>query len=96
MELNAALEGLLALKEPCQVRLHTDSTYVITMATGGRARTNDDLVARLRAAAAQHRVTWLHVYGHAGHPENERVHRAAQRAAEAARAQSTPSEAQRS
>jgi len=93
MELTAALEGLLALKEPCQVQLHTDSTYVITVATGGRVRTNDDLVARLRAAAASHQVTWLHVSGHTGHPENERVNRAAQRAAAAARAQSTPSEA---
>src|SRR4030095_10171806 len=28
MELLAAIRGLQALKRPCQVRLHTDSTYV--------------------------------------------------------------------
>jgi ribonuclease HI len=87
MELMAAIAALEALKRPCRVRLHTDSQYVRDGITqwlpGWKARQwrtadkkpvkNVDLWQRLDAAAAPHRVEWIWVRGHAGHPENERA-----------------------
>ena len=80
-ELMAAIQALSALKEPCQVDLYTDSQYLITVATGGKARANLDLVAQLRALMTQHQVTIHYIAGHDGHPENERADRLAQEAA---------------
>ena len=87
MELMAAIAGLEALTRPCRVRLYTDSQYLrdgITRwinawkACGWRTADkkpvkNVDLWQRLEAVAARHRVEWLWVRGHAGHPENERA-----------------------
>lgn len=87
MELMGAIAALEALKEPCAVVLHSDSKYVLQgisewmpgwkrkgwKTAGGGAVKNQDLWQRLDAAAAQHRVTWQWVKGHAGHPDNERV-----------------------
>jgi ribonuclease HI len=87
MELMAAIAGLEALKRPCTVRIHTDSQYLrdgITRwihawkARGWRTADrkpvkNLDLWQRLEAASAPHRVRWIWVRGHAGHPENERA-----------------------
>lgn len=100
MELMAAIAGLEALKEPCEVALHTDSKYVqqgITewlpgwmrrgwKTSGGEPVKNQDLWQRLHAAAARHRVRWLWVKGHAGHPDNERVDALARAQAQAVRA----------
>lgn len=80
-ELTAAIQALSALKEPCQVNLWTDSQYLVSVATGGRARANLDLVGELRALMQTHQVTVHHVQGHNGHPENERADRLAQEAA---------------
>lgn len=86
MELMAAIAGLEALTEPCEVELHSDSRYVIDALTknwikgwkakGWRTSTgqpvkNQDLWLRLTAAAAAHKMTWHWVKGHAGHAENE-------------------------
>jgi ribonuclease HI len=87
MELMAAIAGLEALKRPCRVRLYTDSQYVREGMTqwlpGWKARNwrtadkkpvkNVDLWQRLDAAALPHRIEWIWVKGHAGHPENERA-----------------------
>ena len=103
MELTAAIEGLAALKLPSVVRLHTDSTYVrdgITRWIAGWKRNgwrtsdrkpvkNADLWQRLDEVRAAHRVDWLWVRGHAGHPENERADALASAAARAARAAPT-------
>ena len=103
MELTAAIEGLAALKRPSVVRLHTDSTYVrdgITRWIAGWKRNgwrtsdrkpvkNADLWQRLDEVRAAHRVDWLWVRGHAGHPENERADALASAAARAARAAPT-------
>jgi len=80
-ELTAAIQALSALKEPCQVGLFTDSQYLVTVASGGRARANLDLVAELRALMQTHQVSVHRIAGHDGHPENERADRLAQEAA---------------
>jgi len=85
MELQAVIEGLKALNRSCQVRVHTDSKYVQQgisewlpnwirrgwKTAGGSAGKNQDLWRELSEQAARHRVEWLWVKGHAGHPENE-------------------------
>ena len=99
MELTAAIQGLSALKRPCRVTLSTDSRYVMDGLTkwihGWRRNgwktadrkpvKNADLWQALIAAAAPHRVEWVWVKGHAGHPDNERADRLASDAALAAR-----------
>ncbi len=86
MELTAAIAGLMALRQPCEVELYTDSNYVKDgmqkwlagwKAKGWRTSTkqpvkNEDLWRALDEAATKHEVTWRWLKGHAGHPENER------------------------
>lgn len=87
MELTAAIMGLSALKEPCKVRLVTDSKYVADGITKGWAESwrrnnwrkadkkpalNPDLWEKLLDLIKIHDVTIDWVKGHAGHPENER------------------------
>lgn len=87
MELLAAIEALRALKRPCRVTLHSDSTYVVNGATGRlmyRWRTqaaNLDLWRLLDEAATGHAVSFQWVRGHAGDPENERCDELAEAAA---------------
>ena len=87
MELTAAAAALEALKRPCRVVLHTDSEYVKNGVTrwhtgwvrkNWRSSTGDpvknmDLWKRLLAAAAQHKIEWRWVRGHAGDVMNERA-----------------------
>ena len=86
MELQAAIEALTALKEPCEVEFFTDSEYVkngitawlATWKTNGwrtkskKAVKNEDLWRALDSAAAKHQVKWNWLKGHAGHDGNER------------------------
>jgi ribonuclease HI len=86
MELQAAVEGLRALSEPCEVEFFTDSQYVrngITewlknwKAFNWKTKTkqpvkNQDLWKELDAESARHRITWKWLKGHAGHEMNER------------------------
>jgi ribonuclease HI len=85
MELRAAIEGLTALKESCEVDLTTDSEYVRKGITewienwkkrGWRTAAkkpvmNADLWQELDAQCARHTVRWHWVKGHSGHRENE-------------------------
>ncbi|RUQ28106.1 MAG: ribonuclease HI [Candidatus Competibacteraceae bacterium] len=87
MEMLAVIHGLEALKKPAQVRIYTDSQYVMKGMTewlaGWKRRgwktadrqpvKNMDLWQRLEAAMTPHQVEWQWVRGHSGHPENERV-----------------------
>ena len=87
MEMMAAIMALEALTGPTQVKLYTDSQYVQKGATewmpGWMRRgwktadkqpvKNVDLWQRLQAAMARHKVQFIWVRGHNGHPENERV-----------------------
>lgn len=86
MELTAAIRALEALREPCEVDLFTDSTYVrdgITKwITGWKARgwvtlakqpvKNEDLWRALEAEALRHTIYWKWVRGHTGNDGNER------------------------
>jgi ribonuclease HI len=87
MELMAAIRALEALTRPSQVKLYTDSIYVMKGITiwihswkkkGWRTADkkpvkNEDLWRRLDELAAKHHIEWHWVKGHAGHPENERA-----------------------
>jgi len=95
MELLAAIRALEALKRPCRVKLSTDSRYVMDGLTkwihGWRKNgwktadkkpvKNADLWQMLLNASEPHRIEWLWVKGHAGHPDNERADRLASEAA---------------
>lgn len=87
MELTAVIEALSALKEPCDVRLTTDSKYVCDAVTKGwvyswqkngwrkadkNPALNVDLWEKLLPLLSLHKVDFCWVKGHAGHPENER------------------------
>ncbi len=87
MELMAAIAGLEALNRPCEVELYSDSKYLTDAFNQGwienwvrndwrRDRSgpvkNIDLWERLLNAKRCHRVTFIWIKGHAGHPQNER------------------------
>ena len=87
MELTAAIEALSALKEPCEVTMTSDSQYLINGITKGWAISwrdkgwkkadkspalNPDLWQRLLDLLEIHKVEFIWVKGHAGHPYNER------------------------
>lgn len=93
MELTAVIEGLSAIKEPCEVELCTDSKYVADGLSKGWAKSwrakgwrksdgspalNPDLWEKLLRLCEYHRVEIVWVKGHAGHPENERCDSLAQ------------------
>jgi len=87
MELTAAIQALAMLKRPVQARVHTDSQYVLKgisewihgwKRNGWRTSDkkpvkNADLWQELDRLCAPHRLEWIWVKGHAGHPENERA-----------------------
>lgn len=95
MEMTAAIRALQALNQPCRVTLHTDSRYVLDGITkwvfgwqknGWRTADkkpvkNGDLWQELVEAVRPHKVDWVWVKGHDGHPENERVDKLASDAA---------------
>jgi len=81
-EVAAAALGLESLREPCQVRLLTDSRYVVeTMSGRFRRKTNHAWWERLDKAATRHAVKWEWTRGHNGHLVQEATDRAARRIA---------------
>jgi ribonuclease HI len=82
MELNAVIEALKALKEPCRVKLYSDSEYVVKAITQGWVQKwikkrwkkvkNPDLWKILIELTGKHQVEFYWVKGHAGIIENER------------------------
>lgn len=87
MELMAAIVGLEALNRPCLVDLYSDSRYLVDAFNQGwvanwvknnwkrgksGAVKNIDLWQRLLKALEPHKVNFIWVKGHDGHPENER------------------------
>ena len=96
MELMAAIAGLEALNRPCLIDLYSDSKYLVDAfnqnwienwvrndwkrGKSGPVK-NIDLWKRLLSAMEPHKVRFIWVKGHAGHPENERCDRLAVKAA---------------
>ena len=86
MELTAAIEGLAALREPCEVTLYSDSRYLVDAVRldwisswrahgwrrGKEELKNPDLWHKLDALLARHTVEMVWVKGHDGHDYNER------------------------
>lgn len=87
MELTAVIKALGALKEPCEVTLTTDSKYVCDAVNKGwvyswqkngwkkadkKPALNVDLWEKLLPLLGLHKVKFVWVKGHNGHPYNER------------------------
>ena len=86
MELMAAIAGLEALKEPCKVKLYSDSKYLVDAYNQGWVYSwresgwrrgkdelkNPDLWDRLFSLTEKHDVSFIRVKGHNGHDYNER------------------------
>lgn len=87
MELTGVIEGLKALKEPCDVTIVSDSKYVCDamtkewvkvwswknwMKTQNKPVPNADLWKQILDLQITHNLTFEWVKGHNGHPENER------------------------
>ena len=95
MELTAAIQGLRALREPCEVEVVTDSQYLkngITSWIHGWKRNgwitrekkpviNQDLWTELDHLVGKHKVHWTWTKGHANHDDNNRCDELATRAA---------------
>ena len=88
MELTAVIQALKALTRDCEIVIHTDSRYVmdgvqswlpnwkkINWRTSNKksAVKNIDLWQELDELLVKHKIRWIWVKGHNGHPENERV-----------------------
>lgn len=81
-EIAAAALGLENLKEPCKVKILSDSRYVVeTMGGTWKRKTNHDWWSRLDKAAAKHSIDWQWIKGHAGHEIQEIVDKAARKIA---------------
>lgn len=86
MEMTAAIVALKQLREPCEVRLTTDSQYVVKGMTewmkgwirnGWKTASrqpvkNQELWQELDELSRPHIIKWIWVKGHNGHPQNER------------------------
>ena len=96
MELTAVIEALKALKRECEITLYTDSRYVMdgvnewlpNWKKNGWKTTNKksavknlELWQELDSLLPKHKIKWVWVKGHNGHPENERVDKLARDAA---------------
>jgi len=92
MELQAAIEALRVLKEPCEVYLHTDSSYLVNAFQAGWLQNwvrknwrkadnkpveNKYLWEELLILTQKHRVQFIKVKGHADDALNNRVDRLA-------------------
>ena len=85
-EIIAAAVGLEALRYPCQVKVFTDSRYVVeTMSGRFRRKSNLPSWERLDRAASKHKVHWEWTRGHVGHVLQEAADNAARRIAAAGR-----------
>ena len=88
MELTAVIQALKALTRDCEIVIHTDSRYVMdgvqswlpnwkknNWRTSNKksAVKNIDLWQELDELLVKHKIRWIWVKGHNGHPENERV-----------------------
>ncbi|MDE6028786.1 MAG: ribonuclease HI [Clostridiales bacterium] len=92
MEVYAAISGLAALKEKCNVNLYSDSAYLVNAieqhwldnwrrnawrTADKKAVKNQDLWQRLYELMQQHNVSFIKVKGHADNEYNNRCDKAA-------------------
>ena len=96
MELTAVIRGLEAMKRPITAKVYSDSQYVLKgisewihgwkrngwKTSDKKPVKNADLWQQLDGLARQHKLEWIWVKGHAGHPENERADALANRGIE--------------
>lgn len=100
MELLAAIKGLENLKQPCKVKLYSDSAYLVNAFTQGwienwqkngwlnakkKPVSNADLWGRLIALALMHEIQWIKVKGHSDNKLNNRCDALAREAIETRR-----------
>ena len=80
MELLAVIEALQALKEPCEIELYSDSTYVLKglsewidgwIKKDFKKVKNVDLWKKYIEVSKPHKIHINWVKGHSGHKENE-------------------------
>ncbi len=87
MELTAVIEALSRLKEPCRVKVHSDSAYIVNcmqqkwyekwakngwMTSGKKPVENQDLWKKLLALMEKHDVEFVKVKGHSNVTWNNR------------------------
>jgi ribonuclease HI len=81
MELRAAIEGLRAIKEPCEVHVITDSEYLLKGITewihgwkrkNWKSIKNPELWKELDVENARHKTRWEWTRGHSSHADNNR------------------------
>ena len=87
MELMAAIAGMEALKEPCEITLTSDSKYLVDAINQGWLESwkkrgwkkadkspvlNVELWQKIDVLLSIHKVTFVWVHRHTGHPYNER------------------------
>lgn len=95
MELQAAIEGLKALRFPCQVKLYSDSAYLVNafqekwidkwqrngwLNFRKEPIENQDLWKQLLELTKKHQVEWIKVEGHTDNPYNNRCDQLAREA----------------
>lgn len=96
MEMKAVIEGLKAIKEPCRVKIHSDSALIINAfnhnwvnnwlkrnwkKSNKKPVENRDLWEEMIEVMKPHRVEWIKVKGHSTNELNNRVDRMAVNAA---------------
>ena len=87
MELTAVIEALSLLKEPCRVKVHSDSAYIVNcmkqkwyekwakngwMTSGKKPVENQDLWKKLLQLMEKHDVEFIKVKGHSNVTWNNR------------------------
>ena len=86
MELLAVINALKILKEPCEIDLFSDSTYVLKglnewlsswIKKDFKNVKNVDLWKEYIKVSKKHKINVNWVKGHSGHPENEKCDRIA-------------------
>ncbi|MCR8683668.1 MULTISPECIES: ribonuclease HI [unclassified Campylobacter] len=90
MELMAIIEALKALKEPCEVKLYTDSNLMVQsinewlegwVKKDFKGKKNIDLWKEYLNVAKDHKITAFWIKAHNGHELNERCDELARNAA---------------
>lgn len=91
MELKAVIEGIKAVKEPCEIEIVSDSTYVLNSVSEWleswikkdfKNVKNVDMWKEYLKISSKHKIKTTWVKGHAGHTENEKCDKIAKEEAQ--------------